>query len=68
MQTATTTLIALKEIAGNPPATLNALQLFLVPYTRTIMIFWAAVWCTTFVIVLWKLSVAWRQGKHNEKF
>lgn len=51
MESATPTLIVLKELAGNPPPELNAMQELLLPYTDVLTMFWISVWIVTAALV-----------------
>ena len=50
--TSTAKLIELKELAGNDPAQLNALQRLFSPHIEILETMWLALWCTILVIVL----------------
>jgi hypothetical protein len=49
------TFIILKELAGNPPPKLNAIQAFLAPHTNLLADVWVAAWVMTSLVVLWRL-------------
>ena len=63
MEQATTTFIILKELAGNPPPRLNAIQEFLVPYTELLVQFWVAVWVVTILTLLWVLWYEYKKQR-----
>ena len=44
--------IVLKELNGNTPPQLNALQKFLEPHVEEIVALWVILWCATALIML----------------
>ncbi len=53
MDRATTTVIALKELAGNGRPELNTLQQFLFEHMELMTLFWNAVWLCTVGVLIW---------------
>lgn len=58
-----THLLVLKALAGNPPTSLNAVQIFLSPYVNDLTAFWIAVWCMTAIVLLWRLFNEYREHR-----
>ncbi len=52
MDSTTTPLIILKELAGNQPASLNAVQVMFADHADTLTIFWFFMWCVTVIILI----------------
>lgn len=50
--TSTSTLLVLKELAGNEPTSLNMMQRLLEPHLDILILFWFSVWCATLVFVI----------------
>lgn len=67
MDPATTTLIVLKELAGNSPPQLNYLQELLSPYLSQIVAFWMALWCMTAVAAVTIYIRAYRQHRSRSR-
>jgi hypothetical protein len=63
METATTTYIILRELAGNPPPQLNAIQLLLAPHIDTITALWTAAWITMLAIMCRQVWHAYKAHK-----
>ena len=60
-----TQLLVLKSLAGNPPTSLNSVELFLVPYVNDLTAFWIALWCMTAVVVLVRLFNEYREHRKH---
>jgi hypothetical protein len=60
MENATTTYIVLKELYGNPPPQLGAIQEILVPHLDFLTSAWISIWVVTAVIVLLRLIHEYR--------
>lgn len=58
--TSTLPYIALQTLAGNDPASLTTLQLWLLPYLPVLTSAWMAIWLTTAAYVLYLL---FREGE-----
>lgn len=58
--TPTTTIIALKELTGNHPPVLDALQKFLLPHVDALIMGWRIIWVLTLVTVCLLYIRAWR--------
>ncbi len=56
-------LIVLKQLTGNAPPTLSALQSMLVPHVELLTEIWVSVWITTAGVLLWKLFKAYREQR-----
>ena len=65
MENGTTTLIVLKELAGNPPPHLNAIQKLLVPHVEFLTAFWISVWILTAIVLLVQLWYAYKEHKNQ---
>ncbi len=59
------TFIILKELAGNPPPKLSALQTFLAPHTGLLADLWVAAWVMTALVVLWRAWYEHRARKNT---
>lgn len=65
MENGTTTLIVLKELAGNPPPHLNAIQELLLPHVGFLTTVWISVWITTAIVLLAKVWYEYREYKNK---
>ncbi len=65
MEHGTTTLIVLKELAGNPLPHLNTIQKFLLPHVPFLTMFWISVWITTAFVLLIKLWYEYKEYKRG---
>jgi hypothetical protein len=65
MQSATTSLLVLKELAGHSAPHLDQLQQFLALHITTITSFWFSVWCMTAIVLLAKLWYEYKEQKNN---
>ncbi len=61
---ATTTYIILKELAGNAPPELNALQQLLAPHIDFLSEVWISVWIMTGIVLVAKL---WHEYKKQKR-
>ncbi len=66
MENGTTTLIVLKELAGNPPPHLNAIQELLAPHVGLLTTLWISVWITTAAVLLVQPWHAYKEHKNNQ--
>jgi len=55
--------VVLKELAGNAPPSLDALQQFFAPHAHALIVFWTAVWIFTAFVVIAKLIREYRASR-----
>ena len=70
MPTSTATsshLLVLKALAGNPPASLDPIQQFLLPYANDLTAFWIALWCMTAIVLLFRLGNEYREHRTRSR-
>ncbi len=67
MEPATTTMIVLKELAGNPPPRLNDIQELLVPHVELLTNFWIAVWIMTVIVLLAMLWLEYKKHRSDTR-
>jgi hypothetical protein len=48
-------IVALRELKGNEPTSLNAFQQVLLPYVHEISVGWFVIWCVTLCVLLIRL-------------
>ncbi len=63
MEHSTSTLIVLKELAGNPPPQLNAIQEFLTPHVGLLTDIWISAFVMTIIVLLVKLWSEYKKQK-----
>lgn len=56
-------LIVLKELAGNPPPHLNALQQLFAPHVETLISLWIALWIMTAFVLIGIYVNAYREHR-----
>lgn len=66
MEPATTTLIVLKELAGNPPPQLNTIQKILAPHIDLLTNVWISVWIVTAIVLFLQLIHAYKNHRRNK--
>ncbi len=62
---ATTTYIVLRELAGNSPNSLNAVQMLLEPHIDLLVMLWRVAWICTAVTVIAIYAQAYRRHRMN---
>jgi hypothetical protein len=67
MGTSSQKIIVLKELVGNTPVQLDALQQFLLPFAWLIHDFWVSVWVMTLLVVLVKLAFEYREHRRKRE-
>lgn len=67
MEQSTSTLIVLKELAGNPLPQLNTIQKTLVPHVKWLTVFWISVCIMTVCILLVKVWYEYKNQKESGK-
>ena len=65
MESATATSIVLKELAGNPPPHLNAIQTFLAPHVGFLTTLWISLWVLTAIALVIKLMYEYKEQKNK---
>ncbi|MSU74712.1 hypothetical protein EXS57_02955 [Candidatus Kaiserbacteria bacterium] len=65
MEPATTTMIVLKELAGNPPPRLNDLQELLVPHVEFITDIWVTAFVITTIVLCAKLWLEYKKHRND---
>ena len=56
-------IIALKMLAGNAPAHLNTMQLWLFPFTDHLIVGWHIIWILTAFVLLVKVGREYRRSR-----
>lgn len=70
MNSSTTKLLVLQEVAGNPPVQLDPVQQFFAPHIEILTILWVAIWCGTAAFVTAKVMreyIAYRRENKNRR-
>ncbi len=67
MDQATTTFIVLKELAGNPPPQLNAIQKMLAPHIELLTTLWISIWVVTAIVLVVKLRNEYKYQKNEDR-
>ena len=66
MQSASSSYLVLKELAGHMPAQLSPLQLFIGDHIDLFTRMWFSVWAMTAIVLLYKLWREYQTQRHGE--